>query len=45
MHHVYMRARLLPQSYQYPDLSEDTDLVGGQLHGDKECPFTGLSVA
>ena len=29
---------LLPQSYQYPNLSEGADSVGGQLHGDKECP-------
>ena len=45
MRHVYMRARLLPRSYQYPDLSEGTDRVGGQLRRDKECPFTGPSVA
>ena len=37
-----MGARLLPQSYQYPNLSEGTDRVGGQLHGDKECPFIGV---
>ena len=36
-------ARLLPQSYQYPNLSEDTDSVGGQLRGDKECPFSGIT--
>ena len=31
---------LLPQSYQYPNLSrEGADRVGGQLRGDKECPF------
>ena len=31
-------ARLLPQSYQYPNLSEGADRVAGQLRGDKECP-------
>ena len=35
-------ARLLPQSYQYPNLSEGADHIGGQLHGDKECPFSGV---
>ena len=34
---------LLPQSYQYPNLSEGADRVGGQLHGDKECPFSGVT--
>ena len=29
-------ARLLLQSYQYPNLSEGADRVGGQLRGDKE---------
>ena len=36
-------ARLLPQSYQYPNLSEGDDRVGGQLRGDKECPFSGVT--
>ena len=36
-------ARLLPQSYQYPNLSEGADRVGGQLRGDKECPVSGVS--
>ena len=36
-------ARLLPQSYQYPNLSEGADHVGGQLRGDKECPFSGVT--
>ena len=38
-------ARLLPQSYQYPHLSEGADRVGGQLRGDKdkECPFSGVT--
>ena len=43
----YVRAwgatRLLPQSYQYPNLSEGADRVGGQLRGDKECPFSGVT--
>ena len=26
-----------------PNLSEGTDRVGGQLHGDKECPFSGIT--
>ena len=36
-------ARLLPQSYQRPNLSEGADRVGGQLCGDKECPFSGIT--
>ena len=36
-------ARLLPQSYQYPNLSSGADRVGGQLCGDKECPFSGVT--
>ena len=35
--------RLLPQSYQYPNLSEGADRVAGQLRGDKLCPFSGLT--
>ena len=35
--------RLLLQSYQYPNLSEGADRVGGQLRGDKECPFSGVT--
>ena len=38
-----MGARLLPQSYQYLDLSEGTDRVGGQLHGDNADPFSGVT--
>ena len=41
--HVYMCARLLPQSYQYPNLSEGTDHVSGQLHRDNECLFSGIT--
>ena len=44
---LYLRgclgARLLPQSYQYGNLSEGADRVGGQLRGDKECPFSGVT--
>ena len=36
-------ARLLPQSYQYPNLSEGADRVAGQLRGDEECPFSGVT--
>ena len=36
-------ARLLLQSYYYPNLSEGADHVGGQLRGDKECPFSGVT--
>ena len=36
-------AKLLLQSYQYPNLSEGADRVGGQLRGDKECPFSGVT--
>ena len=35
--------RLLPQPYQYQNLSEGADRVGGQLRGDKECPFSGVT--
>ena len=35
--HVYVGA------YQYPNLSEGADRVGGQLRGDKECPFSGVT--
>ena len=38
-----MGARLLPQSYEYPNLSEDADRVAGQLRGDTECPFSGVT--
>ena len=36
-------ARLPPQSYWYPDLWEGADRVAGQLRGDKECPFSGVT--
>ena len=38
-----LRACLFPQSYQYPNLSQGADRVGGQLRGDKECPFSGVT--
>ena len=28
---------------QYPNLSEGADRVSGQLRGDKECPFSGVT--
>ena len=37
-----MGSRLLLQSYEYPNLSGGADRVGGQLRGDKECPFSGV---
>ena len=36
-------AWLLPQSYQYRNLLEGADSVAGQLRGDKECPFSGVT--
>ena len=43
--HVYVSAWALGcfQSYQYQNLSEGADRVGGQLLGDKECPFSGIT--
>ena len=45
--HVHVRAWVLGcfymQSYQYPNLSEGADRVGGQLCADKECPFSGVT--
>ena len=38
-----MGARLLPHSYQYPNLSEGTDRVSGQLRRDKEYPFSSVT--
>ena len=35
--------RLLLQSYYYPNLSEGADRVCGQLRGDKECSFSGVT--
>ena len=33
------------QSYQYPNFSETVDRVGGQLCGNKECPFSGVTTS
>ena len=45
--HVYVRAWALGCFHslirQYPNLSEGADRVGGQLRGDKECPFSGVT--
>ena len=44
--HVYVRAWALCCFHtlnQYPNLSEGADRVGGQLRGDKECPFSGVT--
>jgi len=34
---------LLPQPYEWPNLSEGTGSVSGQLHGDRKCPFSGIT--
>ena len=36
-------AWLLLQSYSYPNLSEGADHMGGQLRGDEECLFSGVT--
>ena len=36
-------ARFLLQLYQYPNLSEGADRLEGQLCGDEECPFSGVT--
>ena len=41
--HAWLGARLLPQSYQHPNLSEGTDCASGQLRGDEECPFSSVT--
>ena len=38
--HVYVRVWALGCFHK---LSEGTDRVGGQLRGDKECPFSGVT--
>ena len=40
---VYVRARLLLQSYQYLNRSEGAARFAGQLRGDKEWPFSGVT--
>ena len=34
---------VLLQSYLYPNLSEGADRISGQLRGDEECPFSGVT--
>ena len=34
---------MFPQSYQYSNLSASANRVGGQVHEDKECHFSGLT--
>ena len=41
--HSCLGVRLPPQHYQYPNLSEGTDHTDGQLHRDKQCPFSGVT--
>ena len=45
--HVYLRAWALGYFYGHiistPNLSEGADRVGGQLRGDEECPFSGVT--
>ena len=41
--HGCLGARLFPQSYQYPNLSEGADRVGGQQRGDKKCSLSGVT--
>ena len=41
--HVYVRAWAIGCSYQYPNFSEGADLVGRQVRGDKEYPFSGVT--
>ena len=46
--HVYVRALALGCFHsldQYPNLSEGADRVGGQLRGDKDCTFSGVTKA
>ena len=41
---VYVPARALGCFHSLcPNLLEGADHVGGQLHGDKECPFSGVT--
>ena len=51
--HVYVRVWALGCFYSHisnnnngqsnPNLSEGADRVGGQLRGDKDCPFSGVT--
>ena len=36
-------ASFLLQSYYYRNLSEGANRLAGQLRGDKECPFSGVT--
>ena len=40
---MFICTRLFPQSYQYSNLSEGTDSVSGQLHGEKDCPLSDVT--
>ena len=40
---IYLRACLGARLLPLTNLSEGADRVGGQLHGDKECPFSGVT--
>ena len=42
-YHSVISTETFPQSDQYRNLSEGADRVGGQLRGDKECPFSGVT--
>ena len=37
--------RLVASTVFHPNLSEGADRVGGQLRGDKECPFSGVTTS
>ena len=44
--YVYVRAWALGcfrRLISSPNLSEGADCVGGQLRGDKECPYSGVT--
>ena len=41
--HVYVRALVLGCFYSHISMTEGADRVGGQLRGDKECPFSGVT--
>ena len=39
----HLVASTVLNSYQYRNLLEGADRVGGQMRGDKECPFSGVT--
>ena len=44
--HVYVRALVLGCFYSHIStgtFSEGANCIAGQLHGDKECPFSGVT--